>query len=143
MKLQTKTGKLVPVDSRQDPETRKRQQVAQAALDLLELRVREKKLKEEIDGAKSRLEELTGLTRDIKSEDARPFVIPGAGQVIRVYSAGAARIDRERLVGFLMSKLGATGEQAKQIADAATVQTPYSYIDFKPEKAEKAEKKGE
>lgn len=125
------SGKRVVKEAGSDEE-RRRELLVAAVRDVIRFKAEEKTAQEGLAAAKAKVEELSGLTADCDDRE-RLIQFPGMATVRRIWATRKS-IKRERLVEYLMTKLGATGAQANQTADAVTDTTETSYIDVRAEK---------
>lgn len=110
-----------------DPELEKARALRRAVEDYLRVKTKTEALKVEAEMLKERIDSLGGL-----SEASPKLEFAGLATVTKVWKSGSEKLDRTLLVAYLMQKVGATGEQANKIADAATVKgKPSVYVEIR------------
>lgn len=130
MTLALRKDKLGVDAGKVNPELERQRLLRGYVQDYLKAKQKVAALEEDAKLLRGRIDELAGL------DEAHPKLeFAGLATVTKVWKRGSRKIDRETLINYLMTKLGATGDQANKVADAATVEGESSvYIEVRPVK---------
>lgn len=130
MTLALRKDKLGVDAGKVNPELERQRLLRGYVQDYLKAKQKVAALEEDAKLLRGRIDELAGLT-----EASPKLEFAGLATVTKVWKRGSRKIDRETLINYLMTKLGATGDQANKVADAATVEGEGSvYIEVRPVK---------
>lgn len=130
MTLALRKDKLGVDAGKVSPELERQRLLRGYVQDYLKAKQKVAALEEDAKLLRGRIDELAALT-----EASPKLEFAGLATVTKVWKRGSRKIDRETLINYLMTKLGATGDQANKVADAATVEGEGSvYIEVRPVK---------